>query len=103
MKVTDAMYPFGVPLPAGGNGSSADGFAAGVASAADPVSRQFDPQVVFAGESLGQALRQLEVYGRDGLPVLSADGQRIEGWVTNASVLQALARQLGAAPRVPQN
>jgi CIC family chloride channel protein len=97
MKVTDAMHPFGVPLPAGGNGSSSDGFAAGIASVAGPVGRQFDPQAVFAGESLGQALRQLEVYGRDGLPVLSADGQRIEGWVTNTSVLQALARQLGAA------
>jgi CIC family chloride channel protein len=63
----------------------------------EPNTCQFDPQAVFAGESLGQALRQLEVYGRDGLPVLSADGQRIEGWVTNTSVLQALARQLGAA------
>ena len=29
--------------------------------------------------------------------MLSADGHRIEGWVTNASVLQALARQLGTA------
>ena len=54
-------------------------------------------QAVFAGEPLGQALRQLEVYGRDGLPVLSADGQRIEGWVTNASVLQALGRNLSRA------
>jgi CIC family chloride channel protein len=97
LKVTDAMHPFRVPLTVGGDGSSADGFAAGVASVAGPVGRQFDPQAVFAGESLGQALRQLEVYGRDGLPVLSAGGQRIEGWVTNASVLQALARQLGAA------
>jgi CIC family chloride channel protein len=41
---------------------------------------------------------QLEEYGRAGLPVLSADGQRVEGWVTNASVLRALARQIGAAP-----
>ena len=46
---------------------------------------------------LGQALRQLEVYGRDGLPVISGDGQFIEGWVTNTSVLQALARQLSTA------
>ena len=64
---------------------------------AGPVARQFDPQTVFAEESLGQALRQLEVYGRDGLPVVSADGQRIEGWVTNTSVLQALARRLSTA------
>jgi CIC family chloride channel protein len=97
LKVTDAMHPFGIPLPAGGDGSSATGFAADVASVAGPVARCFDPQAVFAGESLGQALRQLEVYGRDGLPVLSGDGQRIEGWVTNASVLQALARQVSTA------
>jgi CIC family chloride channel protein len=62
-----------------------------------PVTRQLDPQAVFVGESLGQALRQLEVYGRDGLPVISGDGWQIEGWVTNASVLQAPARQLSAS------
>jgi chloride channel protein, CIC family len=49
---------------------------------------------LFASESLSQALRQLEVYGRDGLPVLSPDGQRVEGWVTGAGVLRALARQI---------
>ncbi|HEX7161593.1 MAG TPA: hypothetical protein VF223_10210 [Trebonia sp.] len=98
MKVTDAMHPFGVPLPVKANGSSARGdLAADVAAVAGPVTRQLDPQAVFAGESLGQALRQLEVYGRDGLPVISGDGQRIQGWVTNASVLQALARQLSTA------
>ena len=52
------------------------------------------PQALFASESLGQALRQLEVYGRDGLPVISPDGQRVEGWVTGDSVLRALARQV---------
>jgi chloride channel protein, CIC family len=92
MKVADAMHPFGAPLPVG-DGSSAADSAVRVAPAAGMVARELDPQAVFAGESLGQALRQLEVYGRDGLPVISADGQRIEGWVTNASVLQALARQ----------
>jgi CIC family chloride channel protein len=97
MKVTDAMHPLRIPLPAARKGSSAVRFAADVESVAGPVTRQLDPQVVFAGESLGQAVRQLEVYGRDGLPVLSADGQRIEGWVTNASVLQALARHLATA------
>ena len=29
--------------------------------------------------------------------MISADGQHIEGWVTGTSVLQALARQIGAA------
>ncbi|MGH3290551.1 MAG: TrkA C-terminal domain-containing protein, partial [Trebonia sp.] len=47
-------------------------------------------------------LRQLEVYGRDGLPVLSADGQRVEGWVTGASVLRALARQITGAQAAAQ-
>jgi hypothetical protein len=49
---------------------------------------------LFASESLARALRQLEVYGRDGLPVISADGRRVEGWITSATVLRALARQL---------
>ena len=98
LKVADAMHPFQTPLPAGGDGASAgDAGLADLAAVAGPVARQLDPQAVFAGESLGQALRQLEVYGRDGLPVISGDGQFIEGWVTNTSVLQALARQLSAA------
>ena len=33
---------------------------------------------MFASESLAQALRQVEAYGRDGLPVLSGDGTRCE-------------------------
>jgi CIC family chloride channel protein len=49
---------------------------------------------LFATESLAQALRQLMIYGRDGLPVLSADGQHIQGWITNPGVLQAVARQI---------
>jgi CIC family chloride channel protein len=96
LKVTDAMHPFGVPLPAGDGGRAAAGLP-DFAAVAGPVARQFDPQAIFAGESLGQALRQLEVYGRDGLPVISGDGHWIEGWVTNTSVLQALARQLTTA------
>ena len=40
---------------------------------------------------MAQALRQLDVYGHDGLPVLSPDGQQILGWVTNAGVLRAVA------------
>jgi len=106
LKVTDAMHPLRVPLPAGGDGHSAgrttgngagDAGLAGLSAVAGPVTRQLKPQALFAGEPLGDALRQLEVSGRDGLPVISADGRRVEGWVTNASVLQALARQLGTA------
>jgi hypothetical protein len=55
---------------------------------------------VYAGESLAQTLRQLAAYGRDGLPVLSGDGQQVRGWITNASVLQAIASQIGtSSPR----
>jgi Trk K+ transport system NAD-binding subunit len=53
---------------------------------------------VYAGESLAQTLRQLAAYGRDGLPVLSADGQHVRGWITNASVLQAVASKIGTSP-----
>jgi CIC family chloride channel protein len=67
-------------------------------AAVGPVTGQLDPQALFASESLGQALRQLEVYGRDGLPVLSADGRQVQGWVTSASLLRALARQVSGAP-----
>jgi chloride channel protein, CIC family len=57
------------------------------------------PQVVYASESLAQTLRQLEAYGRDGLPVLSEDGRQVEGWITNGSVLRAVAAELGGATR----
>jgi CIC family chloride channel protein len=55
-------------------------------------------QAVYVGESLAQTLRQLDAYGRDGLPVLSGDGQQAQGWITNDSVLRAIAREIGSAP-----
>jgi CIC family chloride channel protein len=67
------------------------------AALAGPVTHRRDAQSVFATESLAQALRRLEIYGRDGLPVLSADGKQVEGWVTSASVLRAIARQVGTS------
>src|SRR2546429_3493394 len=39
----------------------------------------------------------LEVYGHDGLPVLSADGHQIQGWITAQGVLRAIARQITTA------
>ena len=99
LKITDAMRPFRPPLsvpprnPAAGDGNGA---AADWARLAGPVSYQQDPQAVFATESLAQTLRQLEVYGRDGLPVLSPDGQHVDGWVTSAGVLRAIARQISS-------
>jgi hypothetical protein len=58
---------------------------------------QHSPQAVFATESLTQALRQLELYGRDGLPVISDDRQHLQGWITRQNVLQAVARHIHAA------
>jgi chloride channel protein, CIC family len=49
---------------------------------------------LFASESLGQALRQLAVYGRDGLPVISPDSRELEGWATSEGVLHALAHRV---------
>jgi CIC family chloride channel protein len=94
LKIADAMRPFQPPLPVPPetNGSAAPDWAA----LAGPVSYQGDPQALFATESLAQALRQLEVYGHDGLPVLSADGRQVQGWITAPGVLRAIARQLTA-------
>ena len=95
LKVADAMHPFPAPLAvAPGPGDPGHPAASSWASVAGPVTYQRAPQSVFADESLAQALRQLLVYGRDGLPVLSADGRQVQGWVTNNGVLQAVARQV---------
>jgi CIC family chloride channel protein len=96
LRVADAMHAFSAPLAATADG---DGHRSqpGTPSLPGPVTYRREPQAVFAGESLAQALRQLVIYGRDGLPVLSTDGQQVAGWVTNNRVLQAVARQLHAA------
>jgi CIC family chloride channel protein len=96
LKVADAMRPFrpalAVPPPPAASGH--DTAAPDWAALAGLVTYQGGAQSVFATESLAQTMRQLEVYGRDGLPVLSADGQRVDGWVTGASVLRAIGRQI---------
>ena len=96
LTAADAMRPFPAPLPAGtGPSGLPDGPAR--ASLPGPVTRQHDPQVLFANESLTQALRQLELYGRDGLPVIADDGQHLQGWITTQNVLQAVARHIRTA------
>jgi CIC family chloride channel protein len=106
LKITDVMRPFRPALPvppdrtAAANGPlspNGNGASDGGKTVAGPVTYWQDPQALFASESLSQALRQLEVYGRDGLPVVSPDGHHVEGWVTGASVLRALARQIAGA------
>ncbi len=95
LKIADAMRPFRPPLPVPpANGSRQ---APNPAALPGPVVYQAEPQALFATESVAQALRQLAVYGRDGLPVLAADGQQVPGWVTAPDVLRAIARQITTA------
>ena len=98
LAAADAMRPFAAPLtiaagPPGPPGRSGPG----QAPLPGPVTQQRNPQMLFAGESLTQTLRQLELYGRDGLPVISADGQHLQGWITSQNMLQAVARHISAA------
>jgi chloride channel protein, CIC family len=55
-----------------------------------PVTRVREPQALFANDSLAQALRQLVLYGRDGLPVIDTDARHVQGWLTNQNVLRAV-------------
>ena len=100
LKAADAMRPFPVPLAIPGNRDFDSNSTAGDGEPSLPgrLIYQGDPQTVYAGESLAQTLRQLKAYGRDGLPVLSADGRKVEGWITNHSVLQTVAAQIGSSP-----
>ena len=56
-----------------------------------------DPQEIFGDETLEQALRQLTLHGRSGLPVLSDDREHLSGWITRGDVLRALADSIGQA------
>jgi len=103
LKIADAMRSSHPPLPvppadSGANRGGGARPAPDWAALAGPVTHQANPQSVFATESLAQALRQLEIHGRDGLPVLSADGHQIQGWVTAPDVLRTIARQITAGP-----
>lgn len=98
LKAADAMRPFPAPLAVAGESGGRDGGVPDAVPLPGPVTHRSDPQAVCATESLARTLRQLEAYGRDGLPVLSDDGQQVEGWITNASVLQTVAGELGSAP-----
>ncbi len=60
-----------------------------------PVTLRRRPQALFAEEDLEQARRQLVLYGRDGLPVVSRDGH-LRGWLTRADVLKALTSELSS-------
>jgi CIC family chloride channel protein len=99
LTAADAMRPFSPPLTTGpAPAHPAAGPRPDHGPLPGPVTSRHDPQVLFAGEPLAQALRQLALYGRDGLPVLSADAQQLQGWITSQNLLQAVARQISAAP-----
>ena len=97
------MHPFTAPLIIAAGPSSSPG-----RPGPDPTPpglvthHHHHPQMLFGTESLTQALRQLELYGRDGLPVISADGQHLQGWITSQNVLQAVARHMHTAPAAAQ-
>ena len=98
LTAADAMHPFAAPLTLPGGPPGPPGVPGpDPASLPGPVTHQHHPQMLFASESLTQALRQLELYGRDGLPVISADGQHLQGWITTQNVLQAVARHIRTA------
>jgi CIC family chloride channel protein len=104
MKVHEAMQTLGAPLAvSGGQAAAGDGRGRDLASLPGPVTHEGEPQVLFANESVAQALRQLEVYGIDGLPVLSPDGQQVQGWVTSTGVLRAVAHRIDvSAQQAPE-
>jgi CIC family chloride channel protein len=95
VKLADAMRPLPAPLNLATDGHRPSSPEQVAAALPGPVTDERTPQALYASESLSQALRQLMLYGRDGLPVLSADGARVEGWVTNASAIHAIAHDLG--------
>jgi CIC family chloride channel protein len=95
LTAADAMRPFPQPLPVAGGPDGGGRATPGLAPLPGPVTCQTCPQAVPAGESLGRALRQLEADGRDGLPVVSGDRGQVQGWITDASVLHAVAREIG--------
>ncbi len=71
---------------------------AGEAPAVDASDAQ-GPHALFPNETLEQALRQLLVYGRQGLPVMGEDGDSVVGWLDSRDLLREFARRLGQTVR----
>jgi CIC family chloride channel protein len=105
LTVAEAMHHFPTPVPIPSTNGKPDeprrdeqvGLAPSMGAALGAVTRLRQPQALFINESLDQALRQLVLYGRDGLPVLSTDGHHLLGWITNQNVLRAVSTQLATA------
>lgn len=106
LTVSDAMLPLPAHNAHRGQPDGADRVPPGSGSGEEnwsdivgPVSETRRPQAIFADESLDQALRQLVLYGRAGLPVLSPDGQHLRGWITRNNVLRVLAERVSSSKR----
>lgn len=94
LTAADAMHRFTVPLDLTGVAGDAD---PDWTTLLGPVTRVREPQALFANDSLAQALRQLVLYGRDGLPVIDTEARRVQGWLTNQNVLRAVDAYLADA------
>ena len=97
MKVSEAMRPLPAQVTAG---RPLEDVVGQLVDRQRPASPGAGPetarlQAVFADETLEQALRQLVMYGHQGLPVLAADGESIVGWLSNRDVMRAFAARLG--------
>ncbi len=93
-QVMQPLQPINGRRPHGADRAVSDAISAAVwTQLVGPVTLSRRPQVLFADEDLEQARRQLVLYGRDGLPVLSHEGQ-LKGWVTRADILRALTTKL---------
>jgi CIC family chloride channel protein len=105
LSVGDVMQPIqmgngsarlqGAGVNSGTSGSKTQG----VARLGAVVQTTQNPQELFEDETLEQALRQLTLHGRSGLPVLSGDREHLRGWITRRDVLAALAASIEAASR----
>jgi chloride channel protein, CIC family len=102
LRVADVMQPVqtgnGLPLLARTD-VAADASGQGIHSLEHlgaVVQSTNSPQELFEDETLEQALRQLTLHGRSGLPVLSADREHLRGWITRRHVLAALAASVEA-------
>ena len=103
LTVADVMQPVGMGPAAVDLGASRDGWHRvkddGWAAMLGQATDLGPPQVLFADETLDQALRQLVLYGRFGLPVLSPDEHYLRGWITRRNVLHAVSERMGSATR----
>jgi chloride channel protein, CIC family len=66
---------------------------------AHPVTITAQPQSLLSNETLEQALRQLDLYGIVGLPVLSPDREHLKGWLTRRDVIRAIGQTFTASTR----